>query len=512
MRGHNGVAEGKAGGQTPARVLGLCLVLFLARIAAWALSDIWYDEIVTLTDFAIGPRQAHSILHVFRTYPVANNHVLFSAVMWLWIRAVDFSGQHWIQRLPSIVCGMLTLACIVLGWRKWLGPRLAGIAGLLFAVSPVSSAFAYQIRGYSLSMLLATLALTGLMEMSYGSRRLGIALHVASAVLLPLTIPSNALLVVSHLAFLVCRPGSQRTFASRVKQALPVLGALGAGAAYYLLIWPQFRRVLHQTAGWPSAWSVLGNVALGLLAHLGLLGLARLRVQPATRPCDELPPAAIPASRVAGVLAACCLLTVLPATFLPQQAPFPRVFLVFLPTASFAALLAVRNAAVWATPRLLVPAVLMGVHALAWERAAQALTRRQMSQGKRPQNLLQQYYRDDSSVSRTCAWIAKHWKPYTAIVLAEAHDFPAVRYYLTMMGFPADRVLAEGRAQQALSQMTPATRQSSRVLTISTGREEAVRQFRDAGIPGAVVPLLAPDGRGVFVAAPGPVGDTRNAD
>ena len=73
--------------------------VFVIRAVPWVLSDLWYDEIVTFIDFAVGPPRGNTILRVFRFYPVANNHVLFSALAWCW---VPTSAAHaWCSSTPS---------------------------------------------------------------------------------------------------------------------------------------------------------------------------------------------------------------------------------------------------------------------------------------------------------------------------------------------------------------------------------------------------------------------------
>jgi hypothetical protein len=423
-------------------------------------AELWYDEVISLTDFVLGP-PGQRLLDVFRHYPVANNHILFSALAWIWVRACPLPLTDWTLRLLPFACGLLMVWLICVDWRRWLGRRMALLAGLLFAISPVFTAFAYQFRGYSLSMLLSALLLSGNMELVYGRRRRGLWLSCIGAGLLPVVIPANALVVAGQVAFLAL-VGGRRGFWPRVwRNALPVALAGGAGLAYYLTIWPQFRRVLAQTSGWDSAPAVLGNLVLAMVAHLGplmvLFGLvclsmllARCRqagvLERVTEAAGEKRFGVVEAWTLLGA----SLLPVVLVLLVLHPVPYPRVFLVCLPVWSFAVVALVRSLACLdrVPVRLLAVAILL--NGVLWERGSGWLTHRQLAKGEYSQNLLQQYYRN----SRDLSAIAAQLTDPTAIdprrvVLTNFHDFVALRYYLLLRGFPSTQILGVGQRLSA---------------------------------------------------------------
>ena len=471
-------------------------VLLLVRLVPHLLSDLWYDEVVTLADFAIGPSHANSILHVFRSYPVANNHVLFSAISWLWVRILHFNAAEYLLRLPSLLFAFLTLFCIVWQWRKWLGVRVAGYAGLFLASSPVFAGFACQFRGYSLSILLGTLAVTGTMELASGSYRRGLLYCVPVALLLPLVIPTNALLVIGHLIFLLCWCWPDLSLGRRLKRLLPVAVGLGLGCAFYLTIWPQFTKAAAQTAGWSSSWPVAGNLALAMLAHSGPLALL-FALKGFSLPWWR--------RRVAdagGVLAwrlfASCMLPVLLVLLLLRSAPFPRVFLVFLPTFSFCIMLTFRELKFWRDGRILLVVGLVVMHGFLWDRATTQLTEWQLGAGRHPQNLLQQYYRSSSALSDVARWARQDNGAERLLVVTDAYDFPTLRYYWGLVGLPQANVLAENRHSD-IFRNDAFPQQEFKISVLAANEQDAARLFEIVGAKGAFELAFRTQGRGLYL-------------
>jgi hypothetical protein len=465
------------------------LAVYACRLAGWMSAELWYDEVVSLTDFVLGP-PGRSLLDVFRHYPVANNHVLFSALAWIWVRACPLPLTEWTLRLLPFACGLLTVWLICAGWWRWLGRRMALLAGLLFAISPVFAAFAYQFRGYSLSMLLSALLLSGNMELVYGCRRRGLWLSCLSAGLLPVVIPANALVVAGQVVFLALA-GVRRGFWPRVwRNALPVGLAGGTGLAYYLSIWPQFRRVLAQTSGWDSAPAVLGNLVLAMAAHLGpllvLFGVLCLSMLPAcSRQAAVLARVTeAPGEKRFGVAEAWTLLaaSLLPAVLVLlvlRPVPYPRVFLVCLPVWSFAVAALVRSLACLARLPARLLAVAFLLNGVMWERGSDWLTQRQMAKGEYSQNLLQQYYRNARDLSTIAARLtdAAASDPQR-VVLSNFHDFVALRYYLLLRGFPPAQILGVGQSLSARFQHDYAGAGWTWVV-VATSPENAEKMVRE---------------------------------
>lgn len=429
----------------------IALAVYIVRVMPWALSEFWYDEVLTITHFAIPPEGMGFWEGVFRNYPIANNHILSSAIYWCWLRILNFGLMaEQLVRLPSIFFGGALIVLVSCHWRKWIGAKYAVAGSLLLAISPVFTAYAYQVRGYSLSMFLAGVALSGALENASGRRTLGAVLGFLTCLLLPLTIPSNVIFV-PLIALLYTMPDG--TPIHRLLNAIPsVLGGL-LGGSYYLTLWDSFVRASKEPGGWDSPWAVVGNIILAVLAHL-LVVLAtffiRRRHPDATVPTADAPsddmqtpafpmpsppvptrhwPAAIAVT--AAILTIVCLLVARSG-----QAPYPRVFLVFLPAVTLAALLAAKaspKASAVSFPLLAVAILANGV---IWERTASALTDMEIAAGRSPNNLLMQYYRGAEELRDTAAAFSEEKWMQNSILISDQYDQPTMNFYWKLYGGP----------------------------------------------------------------------------
>ena len=70
--------------------LVVVVVLFSSQAFNFMISDLWFDELVTLFDFAVKPHLGD----IFLSYPVANNHILFSFSLWIWLHLTQFSTEE----------------------------------------------------------------------------------------------------------------------------------------------------------------------------------------------------------------------------------------------------------------------------------------------------------------------------------------------------------------------------------------------------------------------------------
>jgi len=483
------------------------LGLYLVRISGWLFGDLWFDEVITLTDYAIGPPVHHSIWRVFRVYPVANNHILFSAVLWGWVRLTGFTAREWLLRLPCVVFGALTVWTAARQWRQWLGVRPAFLAALLLAVSPVLTPFFWQLRGYSLSLFLAVLAVSGAMDIAEGCRECGHRILAPVLFLLPLVSPANVLFAGAILIFIFTCPDPMHPgWRARVARVWPEVLSTVAGAAYYLTLGDRFWRVLHQTGGWEHAWAAAGNVGLAFLAHLGpfVLLLAAVLLRPRERRkvvlWTEGPPP--------GYLAVCALGVMALAMLMRRPAPFPRIFLVFFPAVTFSVIRVLRRhpflLETQAVFKLVAVTVIL---AAAWENAAARLTLREIrSEGKHPQNLLQQYYRGSVSLSRVCQALVRARGGREAarhtVVLCDFFDYPTLRFYWnTVYGLPIENVVRAAPPDKNALKRLPAW-PDGRLLAVATNPVEAARLFASVGGVGRFQTILAFRDRDLYRAMP----------
>ena len=410
------------------------VAFFLARVLPWALAELWYDEVLSLEMFVLGQE---SPLTIFRDYRIANNHFLANVIEWLWVTIFPIAtGNEFLLRIPALLCGIGTLLVVTLSWEKWLGENIAIGTGFLLAASPVFSAFAFQMRGYSLAMFLSTLALTALLHrLKKMTWRNGIGLFFSSLAL-PFVMPSAAMLpaaLCAVVAFLWLTDRRTPLY-TPLRQLLPALSGAILGTAYYLTLWADFQRARAESGGWESAWLVGGHLLLAFSLHLVIFAA------PLTKSLwRRLPENRLPRALVCGAALAILAVLLMPSPV--HRAPFPRVFLVLLPMLTLAGALAARD---WDWTPLnqlplrqiaiatILPGLLIGY-------LCDRQTGYQLEHSTRiPQNLLMQYYRGNSPNREFCFALAATKAPLPPQVIAvEPLDLPSFALYWQLAELPS---------------------------------------------------------------------------
>ncbi len=479
----------------------IACAVFLLRVMPWSMAEFWYDEVLTLQYFAIGGENS-SLSGIFRNYIMANNHFLNSAIYWWWVRFLDFSFTEHILRWPSLFFGFASILMVVLHWRRYIGRRLAAIFGLVFAVSPVFSAFAWQVRGYSLCMFLSTLALSGVLEILFGSARRGQLWACLACFLLPLVMPSAALLAPALALFLFWQLlVSGKSTGKALASALPCLAMSLLAGSYYLHIWEQFRKAGESAGGWESSWLAGGNVVLGMSAHLGLFSLPLIACTlfMAPRLFNS-----VSAHKTTGVrlLLCCCLpaITVLLLRF-GGRAPFPRIFLVFLPAVTLAAAGASYSLPFLRRQKLTYLAVAVLLSGCLIEQICSRLTIRQVKNGESPQNLLQQYYRDATDNRDAVGFIRSNGLVGQYIFLVNEWDAPTFLFYWQLANFPQQAVFVSNRVPDQFW-LAPHLA-NFKLIVLARNEIEAGNLFRKAGFKGPFHLLNKTKLRGLYTAGYG---------
>ncbi len=416
------------------------LALFFLRIFAWATADLWYDEILTLRLFVLSKT---SIGAIFRDYCIANNHFLNSALEWLWLKVpfVDYSSEL-LLRIPAILTSCGTLLLIALCWPKWLGQKLSYAMALLFALSPIFTAFAYQLRGYSIAMFLATAAVTAAYARHQTPNLRNGAMIFILSLLLPLTMPSAGM-VGGALTFALFFGPDWRLFSwTNIRRALPAFCGTALGCAYYLTLWTQFQHARIDSGGWTNGAVAFFHVIFAFALHLSifLTGYAALACKKLRqRNADTLQPNASP--RFAWLLSIAVIFIIALLLAVPSSAgrvAFPRVFLVMLPLLSFAAaLLCTHTQLTSLSPKTLALAIALPtvIITLFTEQLNRYLLTHRATP---PQNLLFQYYRGQNDASALLYRLEQLQRagsiPGTPRMVVSPYDSPAVEHYWLLAG------------------------------------------------------------------------------
>jgi hypothetical protein len=328
---------------------------------------------------------------------------------------------------------------------------MAILGGCILAISPVTNAYVWQLRGYSLTLFLSTLGMTGVLHAASAPKRALLATSL-SCLLLPLVIPSNAMVApVLGVAFAFRLDGLRK----RLGALLCVAVSAALGLSYYLTIWPQFMKAMAEPDGWQSGWRVSGALLCGLAAHLLSLCSALFPFRRA-----EKGPLAL-----AGILllASCAVGAFVLLISRDGHAPFPRVFLVLFPPLTAAALLALRNSAA-PLRRCIATAILFGAIV---SMAADSATAWMLSRGKVPDNLLCQYYRGSTELREAAALLSSHRTARNVLIFTDPYDFPAMQFYWALAGQDGKHVRPSNRTEESLP--------AAPVLVIARTEKEMVR-------------------------------------
>ncbi|RMD74155.1 MAG: hypothetical protein D6820_17285, partial [Lentisphaerae bacterium] len=414
---------------------GACFVLIgLVNL----LSDLWMDECLTI-DLILSKR-VNSILDIYYSYKLANNHLLYTLFLYLWNMALRGQTELFF-RLPSLFFAILTIIVFFVSGRKIFRHPSAGFfCVLLLTFNPIYIGFFYQVRGYSLSILLATIATAGVLYIVRDERTLGVSLFALGAIPLPCIIPSNLLLNLTLVIFVAIFYYREKRFLFNILFTLMLFGIALCGMIFYIPIIDRLHFVMMNTSGWASRTALIGHWLLAVFATCGLilLGTYALAIQARKRyfPGEDIPlNADVYANRVQRhlpVLLALCI--TIPAIVSLIKPAFPRIFLPFLPPLIFSCLIWFDQAAL-KIPRLFFIIIFFIIgNFFIWTRLAAWEEERSRLHGHLRQNLLQQFYSGNKDFSQIALALHRSGmiKPYTRIFVDWHFYFTFSRYWLSL--------------------------------------------------------------------------------
>ncbi len=296
-------------------VAAICVVAALHCVQA-VVRPFWMDEAITALEFASRP----SLLGVYLSYDIPNNHILFTAVLKEWVSLLSLFGPvyDFSLRIPSLLFGIASAALICVAGMRVAG-RPAGVAAAAFFIFSNSFLiYASALRGYMLGFLCILVALLLSMALLRRGGPLLYAAYFLACLLAVGTVPTDAIALgaisILHLPELL--KGRKRFMRVLWLWISPPL----ALAVFYLPILPKFIRCLTLGEGWHSAsgaaWDVYASFALAFLplVPLAVGGAVSLWLS-------------FPKMRWRLAAWACVFLVPLPFILLPATTPFPRVFI-----------------------------------------------------------------------------------------------------------------------------------------------------------------------------------------
>ncbi len=234
----------------------LTLVLLGCAAVYWhGNEDLWNDEIYTLQNFVF-----KGLPTILTDYHAPNNHIFANVLHWAWasLTGADFGDcldAPWrIRLLPGLLSVLTVWVLVKTATRHW-GAEAGFTAGLILLTGISFQAFAFQVRGYPLSLLAASgllyFALRVIEEGSFSWKNRLTVVSLTAALLW--AIPSNLyfVLVVALLTpgAALLDPKINHPQGERLIHLRPVLwfaAAIVAGVVLAMVLYaPVLWQVLH---------------------------------------------------------------------------------------------------------------------------------------------------------------------------------------------------------------------------------------------------------------------------
>ena len=399
------------------------LIFFSLFALEFIRSDLWFDEILTITHFGLRPRW----LDVFLTYPIANNHILFSFLLWIWLRITDFVISEEVLRFPCLVMALLALSLLYSHGRRLFDNAAGLLLALTLAFSPVYLGFFCQLRGYGLSILLSVMATIGAFYIFRNQTWEGLSLYIPGVLLLPGVVPSNVLVNGSLFLFLNIMFLKGRIWLRKLPLLIFLAIVSAVGMLIYLPIKEKFLKVASTTGGWEVGWQVCAHWGLAIFAHNGLFLAACFcigRQVPKSEQKPELPADLRIVLSALPVLFVCC---VVPIVFMSlYRVPYPRAFLGYLGPLTFCALILYRPWVCRPNKNFYLLIFFILANGVVWFHLGNYFTRRSLLEGHIRQNLIQQFYTRNQDIQQTARVLA-----ISPLVTPRTRIFVDFHFYLS---------------------------------------------------------------------------------
>lgn len=215
---------------------------------------------------------------LFSVFPEEHNGILFDLLLWPVVQ-LGGTSEAWL-RAPSLACFAGAIVVCGLVGARLLGRTAGVLAALLLALSPFARAYAHEARTYSLTLLLAGLALLTLLRaLDRPSRRRWLA-YLAGVAALGYAHDFGLLTVLAHPVLLWRAPRERRrelllalVGAAVLLAPLGVLAALDYGSEPLSWLPEPSWTLVRLTAIDPASGGAVA-LALGLALIAVALGVA----------------------------------------------------------------------------------------------------------------------------------------------------------------------------------------------------------------------------------------------
>lgn len=296
--------------------LWLPVVALLAAVSPYLLRQLWFDEALTVLNFAC----LDSVADIYTSYVIPNNQLFFTMVIHCWMKLCPgrVPLDLWL-RLPSLLCAIALLIYMGRRFRRCCGTLPLAVVLTSLAISPPFLVYATAVRGYMLGALLVVLALGSALDFCAAYRLRDVVIYEVCVFWAVLTIPSDLAALAGALLFVI--PALGRSFWRDWRFYLLAFAPVAAFLIAYLPIWDDFLTVARLGEGWPERGASVLCVYIAVFSAFGILPLALFwrGVRIVKRRAWY---------RLLRIL---IWLLPIPAAWIFKAAPFPRVYFPLIP-------------------------------------------------------------------------------------------------------------------------------------------------------------------------------------
>ena len=249
------------------RLLFVCLpAVFLFFVHPYLLREFWFDEALTLMNFAWMPDPAK----IYFSYVIPNNQIVYTVALHFWSQLpVTFFRPDFFLRLLSLFFGMGTLICLYVSFRRIFGriPLLLALGALAF--SPPFLIYSTALRGYMASAFFTALTVKFAIDFQQKPDFRNFLKYAVGCLLAVGTIPSNLLALGGCVLYAM--PLAGKSFWRMKRTIILSLTPFAALACFYLPILKSFLGVCRLGEGWQDGCGVLIAWGWTLVGVFGLL-------------------------------------------------------------------------------------------------------------------------------------------------------------------------------------------------------------------------------------------------
>ncbi|MBR2910112.1 MAG: hypothetical protein IKC05_00750, partial [Lentisphaeria bacterium] len=243
------IHDGKKRGYLPEICL---LAAFLFFVHPYLLREFWFDEALTLMNFAWMPDP----VRIYFSYVIPNNQILYTIALHYWAQLpIDFFRADFSLRLLSLFFAVGTLLLLYASFRRTCGryPLLLTLGAL--ALSPPFLIYSTALRGYMASAFFTVLAVKFAVDFQRKDDFFTWGKYSIVCLLAVGTIPSNLLALGGCVLYAL--PLAGKFFWCKKRSFLLCLTPFAALAVFYLPILKAFLGVCCLGEGWQDGQGVL---------------------------------------------------------------------------------------------------------------------------------------------------------------------------------------------------------------------------------------------------------------